>query len=320
MTTFFLDLWQDLREKRLWPVAAGLLAAIIAIPVVMLKPASQETVAAPPVPATAKVPTLPAVEVDTSAPQNSNLKTFKQRDPFKPLSILKSAANSGTTTSSSSSRSTTSSAPAPSGGSSSGGSSSSGSSSGKSKASTPSFSSSPSSSSTPTAPSSQGSTQTLKWFRYTADISFGKADSQKTMKGITDLTMLPDQQTASIVFMGVTSDAKGALFFIADPAFTASGEGTCNDKKDCRFIKLTLDTKKNEETFTSLDGSTVYKLKLLKLNREFISNDQAQGDATSSSSKSPSFGKDLGSALDDANAVVLPRLLDLSGVASQAKK
>lgn len=161
----------------------------------------------------------------------------------------------------------------------------------------------------------------MKWFRYTADISFGKADAEKTMKGVKDLTMLPDQQTAAIVFMGVTSDAKGALFFIADPAFTPSGEGQCNDKQDCRFIKLTLDAKKNEETFTSLDGTTVYKLKLLKLNREFISGDQAQGDTTDAAGKTPALGKDLGGkAISDANAAVLPPLLDLSGVASQTTK
>jgi hypothetical protein len=313
MTTFFLDLWQDLREKRLWPVAAGLLAAIVAIPLVMLKPASEDAATTPPVVAPAKIPTLPAVQVDTSATHGSNLKTFSQRDPFKPLSVLKSADSSGNTSSSSgsSSKSSTSSA---------GGSSSS------SPSITAPSSSSPSSSPSPltsnTSPStSQGSTQTLKWFRYTADLSFGKAGSQKTMKGVTDFTMLPDQQTAAVVFMGVTSDAKGALFFIADPAFAPSGEGQCNDKQDCRFVKLTLDTKKNEETFTSLDGTTVYKLKLLKLNREFISNDQAQGDTADSSSKSGTLGKDLGaSAISDANAAVLPRLLDLPAVASQTTK
>jgi hypothetical protein len=315
MTTFFLDLWHDLREKRLWPVAAGLLAAVVAIPLVMLKPASEDTVTTPPVATPAKIPTLPAVQVDASDSHNSNLKTFSQRDPFKPLSVLKNADSNGNTASSSGSSSKGSTA-------SSAGSSSS--SSGGSSVSSPS-SSSPSSSSTPltspTTPSSQGSTQSLKWFRYTADISFGKADALKTMKGVTDLTMLPNEQTAAIVFMGVTSDAKGALFFIADPAFTASGEGQCNDKQDCRFVKLTLDAKKNEETFTSLDGTTVYKLKLLKLNREFISNNQAQGDSTDSSSKTPTLGKDLGGkAISDANAAVLPRLLDLSGVVSQTIK
>jgi hypothetical protein len=308
MTTFFLDLWQDLREKRLWPVAAGLLAAVVAIPLVMLKPASEDTVTTPPVPPTAKVPTLPAVEVDTSATHNSNLRTFSQRDPFKPLSALKNADSSGNTDSSSDSKSSSSS-------------SADSSSPGGSSSPSPSLPSSSPTLPSSTPPSSQSTSPTMKWFRYTADVSFGEADAEKTMKGITDLTMLPDKQTASIVFMGVTSDAKGALFFIADPAFTPSGEGQCNDKQDCRFIKLTLDAKKNEETFTSLDGTTVYKLKLLKLNREFISGDQAQGDTSDSSSKAPALGKDLGaSAISDANATVLPRLLDLPAVAAQETK
>ena len=32
MKMFFLDLWHDLREKRLWPVAALLLLALVAVP------------------------------------------------------------------------------------------------------------------------------------------------------------------------------------------------------------------------------------------------------------------------------------------------
>ena len=33
------DLWHDLREKRLWPVAALLLLALVAVPVLLAKPA-----------------------------------------------------------------------------------------------------------------------------------------------------------------------------------------------------------------------------------------------------------------------------------------
>src|SRR3954471_6900253 len=89
MTTFFLELWHDLREKRLWPVAVGLLAATVAIPVVMLKPASEGSpapVVATPAP---KGDTLPAVEVDTSPSHGSRLEPFSQRAPFKPLADLK---------------------------------------------------------------------------------------------------------------------------------------------------------------------------------------------------------------------------------------
>ena len=48
MTTFLSDLWADLREKRLWPVALLLLVALVAVPVVLAKPGAEP---APPPPA-----------------------------------------------------------------------------------------------------------------------------------------------------------------------------------------------------------------------------------------------------------------------------
>jgi hypothetical protein len=303
--TFFLDLWQDLREKRLWPVAAGLLAAIVAIPAVMLKPASDaspEPLAVTPAP---KLETLPTVKVDTSTSHNSQLKTFKQRDPFKPLAELKK-----TDSSSSADAPSSTSAPA---------SSASSSSPGSTSDTTPITTPSSPPITTPGTPSSD-STTPVKWFRYTADISFGEKGSEKKIAGVKDFTLLPDEKTAAIVFMGVADDAKSAIFFVADPAFTPSGEGECNDKEDCRFVKLSLGDKHDEETFTSLDGSVVYNLKLLKLNREYISADEAQGDTTDQNS-SPKLGKDdAGAGIGTASQSVLPKLLDLPAVASQHSK
>ena len=37
MKIFMLDLWHDLREKRLWPVALVLLAGLLAVPVLLAK-------------------------------------------------------------------------------------------------------------------------------------------------------------------------------------------------------------------------------------------------------------------------------------------
>ena len=302
---FFLELWHDLREKRLWPVAAGLVAAAVAIPAVMLKPASEGApvpVVSTPAP---KVDTLPAVEVDDSPTHGSKLETFKQRDPFQPLADLKKAGTDPTTagnTSGEGESSTTITSPA--GSPSSGGG-------------LPSPSTSPLT--TPSTPGS-GTTTPVKWFRYTADISFGEAGNEKTLKSVQDFTLLPDEKTAAVVFMGVSNDAKSAIFFVADPGFAPSGEGECNDKEDCRFVKLSLGAKKNEETFTSLDGSVVYKLKLLELNREYISPDQAQGDTTDDNSGSK-LGKNAGGAtIGDASQSVLPRLLDLPAVASEHSK
>ena len=41
MNDFLIDLWNDLREKRLWPVAALLLVGLIAVPVVLSKPTEE---------------------------------------------------------------------------------------------------------------------------------------------------------------------------------------------------------------------------------------------------------------------------------------
>jgi hypothetical protein len=310
MTTFLLELWHDLREKRLWPVAVGLVAAIVAIPMVMLKPASGGS-AQPVVVAKAPQPdTLPAVDVDTSPTHGSKLETFSQRNPFKPLSDLKKDDAGAPTTSSSSSSSSSSSTAGPSGGSSAtGGSPLTGSPSTGSPSTPP--SSTPSTPSTPSSP-------TVQWFRYVADIRFGEPGHMKDHKGLGDLTLLPDNQTAAIVFMGIV-DAKSAVFFVADPAFTPDGEGECNDKKDCRFVQLSVDAKKNEETFTSLDGKTKYSLKLVKLRRETLSASDAQGD-TSPKLGLPKLGKPAGgSIISEASDAVLPRLLDLSPVARSTK-
>jgi hypothetical protein len=288
-------------------VAVGLLAAAIAIPVVMLKPASDGSSAPLAVAPAPKTETLPAVDVSTSPTRNSNLKTFKQRDPFKPLAELKKSGSDSSSASSAGSSGSPSSSSASSGGGSS------------SSSSTP-ITTPLTSPSTPNSDTTTTTTTTpVKWFRYTADISFGVDGSEKTMKSVENFTLLPDDKTAAVVFMGVSSDAKSGIFFLADPAFTPSGEGECNDKQDCRFIKLSLGDTKDEETFTSLDGSVVYNLKLLKLNREYISADQAQGDTTTQKA-SPKLGKSAGGTITDASQAVLPRLLDLGSVAQEHTK
>src|SRR6187551_434370 len=96
MTTFFVDLWHDLREKRLWPVAVGLLAAIVAVPVILFKPASD---AAPPTtvtPKTGAADTLPVVAVESGPPVGSKLEAFDEKNPFKPMKDLATEDAGGT--------------------------------------------------------------------------------------------------------------------------------------------------------------------------------------------------------------------------------
>jgi hypothetical protein len=308
--TFFIDLWHDLREKRLWPVAVGLLAAAIAIPAVMLKPAAAPT-APPAIAAGGEREILPAIDVDSSPTRNSKLEAFSQRNPFKPLEQLdQDDANSSGSDSSGGSASS----PAG-GGSASAAGSGSGSSGGSSSDTAPGASSGGGGGSTEPGVDPNGSG--VQWFRYTADIKFGAPGHLKTRKDIQTLTLLPKDDNAAIVFMGVSEDAKSAIFFIADPGFRAEGEGECNSEDNCRFVKLGVSDGKNEESFISQDGTVQYDLELLRLNRENISSAEAKGDTTDSSK--PSSKDAGGSTIKQAGDEFLPRLLYGPGIASESK-
>jgi hypothetical protein len=264
MTTFFIDLWHDLREKRLWPVAVGLIAAIVAVPAVLFKPASD---AAPPAAVAPKAPsadTLPVVAVETGPSVGSRLESFDEKNPFKPMKDLAKTDTSG--------GSAGSPTDGTGGGTSSGGGAADTGNGGLGGASpdtsTGTGGTSPGTStgtgSTPTDP-----TPATRWFHYTADFSFGEPGKSKSFKNVGSFTMLPDADTPAILFVGIDGDHKSAMFFISDPAFEAQGEGKCNASgAACRFVTLKLSDTNDEETFTSSDGTVSYDLKLLKINRE----------------------------------------------------
>ncbi len=287
MTTFFIDLWHDLREKRLWPVAVGLLAAIVAVPAVLFKPASDAAPQAIVAPKTNSAETLPVVAVDSGPTVGSRLEAFKNRkNPFKPMKDLaKTAAPSANAKSSSggsSSSASTGSASTGVGSTSTGsGSTSTG---GASTGGTPS-SSTPSPGATPSTPS-------MQWFHYTADFTFGEPGRPKKFKSAASFTLLPDESKASIMFVGVTDDGKSAVFFISDPAFEPGGEGKCNAKgAACRYVTLKLRDTSDEETFTSVDGSVSYDLKLTAIHREKVDTTKA-ADTTSPASPKNQTGLD----------------------------
>jgi hypothetical protein len=157
----------------------------------------------------------------------------------------------------------------------------------------------------------------MHWFKMTADFEFGVAGKPKTMRSVEPLTLLPDSTTPVVVFMGVSSDAKSATFFISDPAFTADGEGACNDSQDCQFVTLRLSDSANEETFT--DGNVEYDLKLTKLRREAISADEAKGDSTDSKPSGKRAAPTAGKTISDASARFLPRLIEAPETVAKTK-
>ena len=297
MTTFFLDLWQDLRAKRLWPVAVALFAATLAVPALLLRPAS------PPPPPTgasqaSNASKLPTVALDASSVEGSHLNVFNEKNPF---SVLSDPAQTKTTSGGDSSvaggtgatGASTGSAVAGAGttsgtGTSTGSSSSSGSSSG--------------------GTSGSGSKPSLQYFTYTADVRFGARGHIQEYKGLHYLDLLPNGDNPVVSLMGV-KNGDTAVFFIADPAFRADGEGDClPDPDNCMFLYLKKDADKNEETLSAQNGQVEYVLELTDLHIETVDKSKVVGDTTPSDSGSGSTAakrrkKEL------ASLVELPSLL-----------
>jgi hypothetical protein len=245
MKNALLDIWADLQDKRLLPVAALLLAGLIAVPLVVLKPANE----APATPTAQAGPTAPAAlpkemtaaVVDGAKPlvAVSTLDQFSSKDPFKPLVAL----NDGKLASAGKSADTSSGSGATDTGSSGGG-----------------------STSTP-APNTKDQTTT---FTYVVDLDFGKSGKARRVNGLRKLEMLPNQNTPLLVFLGVQQDGETAVFMV-DGTMNQAGEGTCRPSVNtCSFVKLTVAGDNNEHFFTQDDG-TEYSLHLIRIRRVEVS-------------------------------------------------
>jgi hypothetical protein len=260
MNSFLLDLWHDLREKRLWPIAAVLLVGIAAVPLVMLEKGAPASATSPNAsqtqPAADKLPTVTLDQIASKEP--SSLSAFKQsqRNPFKPLKDLPKVQKAPKAKSS---------------GSSSSGSASSGSGSGTGSPSSGSGSgSSPSGGSTGGTGAGAGAYVGPKtaYYAYRADVRFGGPDKEKTSKQLPAFSLLGDDKEPAVMFMGVTDDHKSAVFAVDTARFEATGEHDCKPSADrCEFIYLTADEASNETTITSLDGAKTYNLKVLAIKR-----------------------------------------------------
>jgi hypothetical protein len=277
MTTFFLDLWQDLRAKRLWPIAVALLAATIAVPVLVFKPASS-----PPPSLGSAAPEgakLPAVTLDQSSIAGSHLNVFKEKNPFDAVGDKSAAAAGKTATTLANSL-----ASALSGGS---GSGSSAGASGSGGGSTTTGGGS-TGGSAPTGPDGSAVSPGVHFFTYTVDLKFGKRGSEKTYKSVSELDILPDASHPVISFYGV-KDGKTAVFFLPDPAFRADGEGECVPSPDnCRFLYLKMDDAHNEATLSAQNGQVEYTVSLTGLHIKSIDKSTAVGNTTPD--KSPTSG------------------------------
>jgi hypothetical protein len=255
MTNFLLDLWHDLRAKRLWPVAAVLALALVAMPVLLKKSSSDAgpaPAASPSQSASAAANGKPVVVADTGTTKASNLGVFDPKNPFRPDHMPK--APGSTTSPSSSAPSTTTQAPSSGGGGSTG-----------SAPSTP-----PSSGGVPSQPTQPKSGS----YAYTVDVKFGKRGDLRTRHGLQKLDLLPNANNPLLVFLGVNAAGDTAVF-LTDTSLKAAGEGTCKPSDDvCSFLYLKVDDGQNTEDLSeqASDGTgTEYTLKLLAIHKVPVS-------------------------------------------------
>jgi hypothetical protein len=266
----------DLRDKRLWPIALALIAAIAAVPVLLSNSAKPVAVptnngVAPPAPgATA----LPAVNVQ-SAPSHSRLKG-SARDPFAQQTPSATAAGASAPAGSSS----RSGGAAPASGSGAG-SGTAGSGKAPSTAST--------TGTTPTtSPSGGDPGQPVRYFFYVTDLAFGRSGTHlRTYRNAPRLTPLPSASNPTVVFLGVRDAGKAAVFMVWSLS-SLSGDGTCMPSRAvCSFLRLRPG---QHETINAPDSQGTHSTYTLKLATIQVRSTSSLAQAKAANTRESSFG------------------------------
>jgi hypothetical protein len=306
MTTFLSDLWHDLREKRLWPVAVVLLAALVAVPVVLSK-SSEEAPAPPPtaseardVPEPRELKGLAEVKLEeASVGTGSSLDTFDPSNPFRPprkviqgpkqADSAGSDAGPGSATSADTGSKGTGDSGASSGG---GGDISVG------------------GGPVDTGGGDTGggdTTTTTTQYAYVADVTFRSDGRTRKIKGMERLDMLPSETSPLLLFLGVSPSGGNAVFLV-DSTLDAAGEGRCKpSRSDCAFLYLGAGS---EHEFVNDDGES-YQLKVDEIRKVKVGTKPA-----ASSSKKGAAAKAAIGAPETRRRFVPPFLADLVSVSS----
>ncbi len=273
---FFLQLWTDLRARRLLPVAGLLLAGVIAAPILLSK-GSEE----PPAPATeASTPqpqpkrpgpeALAQVKLEDSLEGNgSSLSAFDVSNPFAPpqkvvdKALDEAQGTTGVSTPGGTGTGTT--VPAPDTGSTGGGG-------------TP---DSGTGGGTPDTGTGGGDQEKTTEFTYVLDVSFWANGKRRNIKGLEKLDMLPSQVNPLLIFMGVTDNAGNAVFLV-DSTLKTTGEGKCKpSNSDCAFLYLGAGA---EQEFTNDEGDS-YRLLINEIRKVKV------GDESGTAAKEAKSGK-----------------------------
>jgi hypothetical protein len=314
MNNFVSDLWHDLREKRLWPVAVLLLAGLVAVPLVLAKSAEQPSPPAPLPNAKASQerdadgPDLGVEVAEVQPGVGSTLDVYDPKNPFRPPARVVRAGEDPSA----------SSAGGPGGDSTSGGSSSatgsdSGGDSAQSVGSGDTGSGDTDSGDTGSGDTgsgdNSGTTKTVKQYRYVVDVTFTANGRPRRIKGLERLDMLPSENVPLLMFLGVSADGGNAVFLV-DSALSAAGEGSCNPSEgSCAFLHIGPGS---EHQFTEESGDS-YTLRIEEIRKVPVST-----TAGSSAKRRPrANGRTASASVGEPRRFLPPMLADLVSVSTE---
>ncbi len=325
MRVFLEDLWQDLREKRLWPVAVALVLALVAVPVLLKKPFETP----PPAPAVAQSAADQSLQHQAKvvlANQDSNgsrLNLFNSSDPFRSPAGARKKTDNGVTSASGGGLAN------PVGQSAGTGASGGGSLGGGGGSLTPSTGTGGggfSGGGTTGGGSIPKSKTKVTKFTYVIDVTYKHNGHTRKEKGMTALEMLPNSTSPLLVFLGVDSKATNAVFIVDSSLKPAPlGEGKCKPSDDnCNFLYLGAG---NQEVFTTSDGQT-YSLQIDGIRRVQVKSKSAKASSkkrkaeAKKSAAGTSNDKLVGSSQPKKppHRFVPPVLLDLVTVSSDGAR
>ncbi|HSD78391.1 MAG TPA: hypothetical protein VLA98_13350 [Solirubrobacteraceae bacterium] len=241
---FLRNVWTDLREKRLWPVALGLIALLAAVPV-FLGGGGSSTPAPAPKPANA-APRAAVPAADVAAPDGvvvvgdttpqPRARGGRLHNPFR--QPKPPAPPKADTTAPSGGQSTSSSSPPPSGG------------------------TSGDATTTPATPA-PAQPEADPYDIYRVDLKFGRADRRLAwIRDIARLTPLPSAKNPFFVFLGVLKDGERAVFLIPSDV-QATGDGKCRPSHaNCQTIELQAGDTEFFDLVTSDGRSLQYQMDL----------------------------------------------------------
>lgn len=259
------NVWADLVEKRLWPLAVGLALALVAVPVVLARGGSSAPAPLPlppaQAPATARAatpqPAAKPIKVVEQVPHRAPHGRF--HDPFsghkdpnaKPAPATGRSSGSSSAASAPSSSSSAAGAPASSSG---------------SGTSTPSSGSAPSThvssptSSARTAPAAPAVVPSGYPAGYRLDVDFGPAGDVKRSKDLVRLKPLAAGTKPLAIYLGVRTDGKTAMFLLTRNG-TATGDGRCwPSKAACQVLELRKGDSEFFDVPTGATGVVQYEL------------------------------------------------------------